>query len=152
MLSDGTRTYTWKQGRQLATLTQGGTTWTYTYNADGLRTKRTDGTNTYTYTYDGSQLRRMTVGSNTMSFLYDANGLPYRVNVNGMFYFYVTNLQGDVIAIVCEDGTLAVEYTYDAWGNILSITGPQASTLGASNPLRYRSYIYDTGPLCIARC
>ena len=36
-----------------------------------------------------------------------------------------------------------VEYTYDAWGNILSITGSMASTLGRQNPLRYRGYVYD---------
>jgi len=37
-----------------------------------------------------------------------------------------------------------VEYTYDAWGKILTITGSMASTLGVLNPLRYRGYIYDT--------
>ena len=40
-LSDGTNTYTWKHGRQLATLNDGTKTWTYTYTGDGLRTKRT---------------------------------------------------------------------------------------------------------------
>ena len=35
-------------------------------------------------------------------------------------------------------------YTYDAWGNILSVGGPMASTLGQENPLRYRGYVYDT--------
>ena len=34
-------------------------------------------------------------------------------------------------------------YTYDAWGNVLSITGSNASVLGANNPIRYRSYYYD---------
>ena len=37
-----------------------------------------------------------------------------------------------------------VEYEYDAWGNILSVTGSMASTLGAINPFRYRGYYYDT--------
>ena len=37
-----------------------------------------------------------------------------------------------------------VEYTYDAWGNLLSVTGSLANTLGADNPLRYRGYVYDT--------
>ena len=31
-------------------------------------------------------------------------------------------------------------YTYDAWGNILTATG----TLAERNPIRYRSYYYDT--------
>ena len=40
-------------------------------------------------------------------------------------------------------GNVVVEYTYDAWGNPLTVTGSAASTLGAANPLRYRGYIYD---------
>ena len=42
LTNDGTRTYTWKQGRQLATMSDGTTTWTYTYDANGMRLNRTD--------------------------------------------------------------------------------------------------------------
>ena len=52
-------------------------------------------------------------------------------------------VQGDVVQIRSSYGTLLVEYTYDAWGNVLSITGSNASVLGANNPIRYRSYYYD---------
>ena len=41
-------------------------------------------------------------------------------------------------------GEVVVEYSYDPWGNILAVTGSLASTLGADNPFRYRSYYYDT--------
>ena len=41
-------------------------------------------------------------------------------------------------------GTKVVEYTYDAWGKLISTTGTLASTLGADNPFRYRGYYYDT--------
>ena len=58
-------------------------------------------------------------------------------------YYYVTNLRGDVIAILNSSGTAVVEYTYDAWGNPISTTGSMATTLGATNPLRYRGYVYD---------
>ena len=58
-------------------------------------------------------------------------------------YHYELNLQGDVIAILDSDGIRVVEYTYDAWGNILSITGSKKDTLGQANPLRYRGYVYD---------
>ena len=37
-----------------------------------------------------------------------------------------------------------VEYTYDTWGKLISITGSLASTIGVKNPLRYRGYYYDT--------
>ena len=47
------------------------------------------------------------------------------------------------MAIVDATGTAVVSYAYDAWGNILSVTGTMADTLGESNPLRYRGYVYD---------
>ena len=36
-----------------------------------------------------------------------------------------------------------VEYKYDAWGKVLSITGSKAGTVGQINPFRYRGYLYD---------
>jgi YD repeat-containing protein len=68
MLTDGTWTYTWEHGRELASMTDGSTTWNYTYDADGMRTKRTNGSMTYAYVYNGGQLSQMTVGSNTLYF------------------------------------------------------------------------------------
>ena len=143
MLSDGTRTYTWRNGRELATVTKGGVTWTNTYNADGIRTKRTNGTNTYSYIYNGGSLSQMTVDGTVMNFAYDASGTPMAVTYGGATYYYATNIQGDVVAILNASGTAVVTYTYDAWGNILTTTGTLASTLGTHNPLRYRGYVYD---------
>ena len=111
---------------------------------------------TYSYVYDGGQLRQMTVTTTvtadeetttqteTLSFTYDASGAPQTVTCGANTYLYVTNLQGDVLAILDTDGTPVVEYTYDAWGNLLGTTGSLANTLGADNPLRYRGYVYDT--------
>ena len=137
------KTFTWKHGRQLATMSDGTTTWTYTYNADGMRTKRTNGTTTYNYVYNGSQLTQMTVGSNTLYISYDASGRPFTLNYNGAVYYYVLNMLGDVVGIANSAGTLVVRYWYDAWGYAESCTGTMASTLGVLNPLRYRSYVYD---------
>ena len=36
-----------------------------------------------------------------------------------------------------------VEYSYDAWGNVLLISGMYCDTLGVDNPIRYRGYYYD---------
>ena len=41
-------------------------------------------------------------------------------------------------------GNRVVEYTYDAWGKLISTTGTLATSLGADNPFRYRGYYYDT--------
>ena len=86
----------------------------------------------------------MTVGSDTLTFTYDASGRPLSITLNGTTYYYVTNLQGDVTAILNASGTAVVTYTYDAWGNPLTTTGDLATTLGTLNPFRYRGYVYDT--------
>ena len=109
-----------------------------------MRIRRTNGTVTYGYVYNGSQLSQMTVGSNTLNFSYDANGVPMSVSYNGTTYYYATNLQGDVMAILDASGSPVVTYTYDAWGKPLTVTGALATTLGTHNPLRYRGYVYDT--------
>ena len=97
--------------------------------------------------YNGSSLSYLTVTSTNFGAesvteeLYFGNGtVAYGDDV----YYYVTNLQGDVVAIIDADGNVKVEYAYDAWGKILSISGPMADTLGAINPLTYRGYVYDT--------
>ena len=104
------------------------------------------------YVYNGGTLMQMVIETTVdegepvtevLSFSYDASGLPMSVVYNGTAYYYTVNLQGDVIAIVDATGTAVVSYTYDAWGNILSVTGSMADTLGESNPLRYRGYVYD---------
>jgi len=58
-------------------------------------------------------------------------------------YYYVRNLQGDIIGILDSNGVQVVSYTYGAWGDILSVSGTLASTVGQQNPLRYRGYYYD---------
>ena len=86
---------------------------------------------------------RQTWGSNYIDFLYDESGLAYSFIYNDTQYYYVKNLQGDVMSIANDSGSIVVNYVYDAWGNILSTTGSMASTVGAVNPIRYRSYYYD---------
>ena len=82
---------------------------------------------------------RQSDGTNTLDFQYDAGGVAVGFNYNGTPYFYVRNLQGDVVAVTDADGTLVAEYAYDAWGNIMVCSGTMASV----NPLRYRGYYQD---------
>ena len=49
----------------------------------------------------------------------------------------------DIIALLDRWGNCVVEYTYDAWGKVLSVTGSMAGSVGKDNPLRYRGYYYD---------
>ena len=140
-LTDGTWTYTWEHGRQLATMTNGTTTWTYSYDVNGMRTSRSNGTTTYTYVYNGGLLSQMTVGTDVLTFSYDTSGTPMTVTYNDVVYYYVTNVQGDVIAILDSNGSAVVGYTYDAWGKLL--VESDLDGIGRINPLLYRGYVYD---------
>ena len=113
--------------------------WTMEYEAGGLRTKRSSAEKTYNYIYSGDKLVRMTCGDNILDFTYDANGAPLTLVTGGKVYYYLTNLQGDVMSIESSDGTPVASYCYDAWGKILSSSGDLAEL----NPLRYRGYVFD---------
>ena len=78
-----------------------------------------------------------------MKFSYDSIGNPVAILYNNVEYYYVKNLQGDIIGLINAAGTWVVEYIYDIWGNIRYIHGSMASTLGQDNPIRYRGYYYD---------
>ena len=85
----------------------------------------------------------MTSGSLVMRFSYGTDGRPLALEYNEVSYYYITNLQGDVVAIVNSSGTTVVKYTYDAWGRLISTDDDTNINLGEINPLRYRGYIYD---------
>ena len=82
----------------------------------------------------------------TLKFYYDATGSPFCFDLDGEIYFYITNLQGDVMQIVSESGSVYGWYEYDAWGKLLTMDGNSSSIAEALslNPLRYRGYIYDS--------
>ena len=113
--------------------------WEMAYNTSGIRTKRVSEDTTYRYYYAGGKLMRMTWGTNTIDFFYDASGLPYAMKYNGTAYYYITNLQGDVMRIVDASQNIVTSYDYDPYGKVISATG----TLANINPLRYRGYVYD---------
>ena len=142
---NGTRwTFGWEEGRRLVSATNGTTNLSFTYDSEGLRLSKTVGSTEHNYYYAGGKLLRETYGSNTLDFFYDAQGTPYAVKYNGTLYYYITNLQGDILHIVDATGATVVSYTYSPYGKPLSTTGSLASTLGAANPLRYRGYYYDS--------
>ncbi len=129
----------------------------YSYDADGIRSKKvftgqigaTQNVTTHNYiTQNGKIVRDTITSGNTtkvLDFIYDASGKPFALNysVDGATpttYYYILNLQGDVVQLRTADGTVAATYTYDAWGKVISYSGTMAGT----NPLRYRGYYCDT--------
>ena len=93
---------------------------------------------------ENNNITEQTDGTNTIKFVYDSSGSPVYFTYNNATYYYEKNLQGDIVAILDGSGNTVVEYTYDIWGKLVSITGTLADTVGAINPLRYRGYYYDT--------
>ena len=82
-----------------------------------------------------------------MDFIYDESGSPFalRHSTNGSSfttYYYVLNLQGDVVKLVNAGGTAYATYTYNAWGKLLTATGDMASVNPPPLPwllLRFRN-------------
>ena len=95
---------------------------------------------TYNYITQNGQVVRQTWGNHVMDFVYDNTGKPYALKYDGTTYYYVLNLQGDVMSIITHWGQSYGSYTYDAWGNVLSVSGDIANL----NPIRYRGYYYDS--------
>ncbi len=78
--------FTWKNGRQLASLQNGISVINYTYNADGVRIGKS-GAKTVTYTVSGTQILSESSGSNTTYYLYDESGSPVGLTYKGKTYY-----------------------------------------------------------------
>ena len=133
-------TFTWTQGRRLATAKVGSTNISYAYDMAGVRSSKTVGSTTYKFTTLSGLVTRQTGGGKTIDFVYDENNQPLAMKYNNTLYYYVLNAQGDVVRIVNSSSSTVASYTYDPWGKIISSSG----TLADINPLRYRGYYYDS--------
>ena len=147
---------TLKNGRQLATLTNGDTSISYGYDSGSVRTTKTVNGVKYTYAYLNGQLMYETRGDAKFYYSYDANGILYNVRYTltdgdtEYSYYYTHNSCGDIVGIYNGAGELKAHYEYDAWGNVISITDNNGNVItnlnhiGNLNPFRYRGYYQDT--------
>ncbi len=126
----GSYTFPWTNGKTIS----------YTCDGNGLRlTKTVDGVTHYYY-YAGDRLVKETYGENTLEFYYDHSGRPYTLVYNGTPYYYMLNLQGDVLCMITGSAQVVAHYTYDPYGRITDSYG----SIATINPLRYRGYYQDT--------
>ena len=134
--------FTWRNGRWLSTTTlNDGTKVTYRYNANGMRTQKKVGSKVTDYYYDSNNnLITQKTDNATLFFYYDTENSPVALSYNGNMFYYVKNLQGDIVKILDEDGQEKADYVYNAWGDIISQSDDELASI---NPLRYRGYVYD---------
>jgi len=138
------------------------------YTAAGLRTSKINGDIYTHYIWAGDNLIGETRGTEVqipeelafemgprtvITYLYGTNGIT-GFTLAGTPYYYRKNLQGDVTHILQTNGNIVASYSYDAWGNhevtcfsssgAVIASGATQSHVGNINPIRYRSYYYDT--------
>ena len=119
----------------------------FTYDVRNLR--RTKGNLTYYYDGNGHILGEK--GTKSINGVNQEIEIIYTYNMdkitgfvyNGVGYFYLRNIQGDILSIYkSEDLSLVASYQYDAWGNH-TVTNYGEENIGNINPIRYRGYYYD---------
>ncbi len=142
---------------------------TYYYDSEGLRSRK----NIYIknanggYTYNGKVMYQYLGGLLTyqctynaadevdteLYFFYDSysrlTAIRYISSIGDYYYYVTTNKQGDVLGLYSANGNLKVSYEYDAWGNctVKDSAGNAITSsihIGNVNPIRYRSYYYDS--------
>ena len=143
LLSDGKYTYSWTKGSLLAKVTGDSLEAAYTYDASGIRTSKTvNGVKTEYLTAGGSILAEKKNGK-WQQYLYDGSGQLMAIRYKGADYYYIRDGLMCITGLVDANGGAVVNYRYDSWGKLISITGSMAGTLGKDNPYRYKGYYYD---------
>jgi RHS repeat-associated protein len=142
------------QGRLVSVATNGAFAESYTYDALGRRASTTDGGGTVYHVYDGDEcaadvdasgnlLRSYTLGDGIDNLLAVTVFSSDATNT----YYAVKDHLGSVHALIDSSGQPAAQFTYDAWGNVLSTT--ITSSVLTINSFRYlwqgREYSFATG-------
>ena len=90
----------------------------------------------------------MKQNNKTIYYIYENDGV-IGLEYDGIRYYYLKNLQNDIIGIIDTNGNQIVKYKYDSWGKLLKVEDglgneiTDSTHIGLINPFRYRSYYYD---------
>ncbi|MCK9471543.1 MAG: RHS repeat-associated core domain-containing protein, partial [Bacilli bacterium] len=118
----------------------------FSYNANGIRTEKINNVKgvTTSYTLEGTRiLKESRTDGKVLNYFYDQSGSIIGFKYNSNNYFYIKDLQNDIIGITNSNGNLIVTYVYDAYGSIVSINDTSGINLGVINPFRFKSYYFD---------
>lgn len=139
----------WINGRELSKYISSNKEVTYKYNKDGIRTSKDVNGVVTNYYLEGNKIIVETRGEDVIYYTRDENGELIGIEYQDKTYFYKKNYLGDIIGIYNSNYEQIVNYKYDSWGNIISITDNlgneiiDETNIGIINPFRYRSYYYD---------
>ena len=141
---------TWVNGRQLSNYADLNNNISYKYNHDGSRINKIVNSVQTNYYLEENNIIIEQTGNNMLYYIYsNVDGLV-AFKYNNDLYYYIKNLKDDIIGILDSNYNLVAKYTYDAWGNILSIKNANgvdvsndSNHIANINPFRYRSYYYD---------
>ena len=109
------------------------------------------------YIWSGDRLLAEVTEDYILKFFYDASGnvlgFEYLTPITdangntdyiGTTYYYEKNIFGDVVAIYDENGTKVGAYGFNSFGQNNVVTDLTDDNIASLNPIRYRSYYYDT--------
>ena len=151
------KSLSWIKGSLLSQIIDGSNYIDFDYDGLNQRISKSTNNGTTDYAYIDGQLIIEYRGNKTIKYLYSHQGVigfvlsgyGSSLNLNGI-YLYEKNIQQDVIAIrKLGSNDPVAKYYYDAWGNHkvctnLDIENTSPDFIGNINPIRYRSYYYDT--------
>ena len=101
MLTKGDISYNWTLGRKLSGVNNGKNI-CYEYDYTGARIRKTVDNNVTEYRLAGDLLVAEATNGKETSFVYDSGADLVAMIYEGKYYFYVKNLQGDIVSIVDE--------------------------------------------------
>jgi RHS repeat-associated protein len=141
--TNGVWSYTWDAENRLVTVASNGVLLvTNAYDHQHRRVRKVTPAATFDFIYDGWNLIHETVsstngavteiqyfwGADLSGTLQGAGGVGglLAVSINGQFYFPCYDNNGNIAAYSDESGCLVAVYFYDAFGRIISQSGPMA--------------------------
>lgn len=140
----------WTNGRELNSYNDGVNFVTFKYNTDAIRLSKTINGVETKYYLEGSDVVFEKTGNDMLYFMRDAMGVLFGLKYNDNVYYYIKNVQNDIIGILDSNYNVVARYKYDSWGKIISITDTNGNDISNNishianiNPYRYRSYYYD---------
>ena len=120
-------------------------TFVYEYEFNGtnyITTKTLNGDET-TYSYVGDRLVSLNNRYGAVEYILD-NELNYiGLKYLGEKYYFAVDPYGNVMALLDCDGEIKITYEHDIWGNVLTVKGDLADSLGKINEIVNLNGVYD---------